>query len=180
MRRVLESPDPPLSDDAVALRMLDDADVDPITTACQDERLQRFIPVPRPYRRQDALAYVRRAARQWASGEKAAFAIVERTAPGALVGVISLSVVGSTGNAGYWVVAGARGKGIARRALALVTDWGFRELGLAVILLEIHPSNTASMAVARAVGYHEAGRIDFNTETGQRGGLIFSRLVADA
>jgi RimJ/RimL family protein N-acetyltransferase len=52
-------------------------------------------------------------------------------------------------------------------------------LELAVILLEINEHNTASMEVAQAVGYHKAGRIDVNTETGKRGGLIFSRLIAE-
>ena len=61
----------------------------------------------------------------------------------------------------------------------LVTDWAFASLELSVILLEINEQNPASMAVARSAGYHEAGRLDVNTETGVRGNLIFSRLVAD-
>jgi RimJ/RimL family protein N-acetyltransferase len=168
-----------LADDVVLLRPVEVADIDQITEACQDERVQRFIPVPRPYARADAEHYVERAHRQWASGEKAAFAIVDPADPARLFGVISLSIAGSTGNAGYWVAEAARGKGVARRALRLVADWAFRELQLAVVLLEIHETNTASMEVARAAGFHRAGRLDVNTETGKRGGLIFSRLITD-
>ena len=93
--------------------------------------------------------------------------------------MISLSIVGQTGNCGYWVAPGARGRGVAGRALALVTDWAFSTLELAVVLLEINEHNPASLAVARRAGYHQAGRLDVNTETGVRGNLIYSRLVTD-
>jgi RimJ/RimL family protein N-acetyltransferase len=175
----LHPPDPPLSDGVVLLRPVDEDDVDQICSACQDERLQRFIPVPRPYTRRDAEDYVARAQRQWTSGEKAAFAVTDPEHPATLLGVISLSIAGGTGNSGYWMAPGWRGRGMARRALGLITDWAFSTLELAVILLEINEHNTASMEVARAVGYHQAGRIDVNTETGKRGGLIFSRLISD-
>jgi RimJ/RimL family protein N-acetyltransferase len=92
---------------------------------------------------------------------------------------MSLSIVDATGNCGYWIAPAQRGRGLARRALTLVTEWAFSSLQLAVILLEINEHNGASMAVARAVGYHQAGRIDVNTVTGKRGGLIFARLVSD-
>jgi RimJ/RimL family protein N-acetyltransferase len=163
----------------VLLRPVEDGDIDQIAAACQDEGIQRFIPVPRPYARSDAAEYVARAHRQWASGEKAAFAIVDPEDPDRLLGVLSLSIAGTTGNAGYWVAPDARRRGAARRALTLVARWAFDELELAVILLEIHETNTASMAVARAAGFHQAGRLDVNTEMGKRGGLIFSRLITD-
>jgi RimJ/RimL family protein N-acetyltransferase len=178
-RRSLTPPDPPLTDGVVLLRPVGDADVDQIYDACQDERLQRFIPVPRPYERTDAEAYVERAHRQWASGEKAAFVIVEPPDTMLLLGVISISIAGGMGNCGYWVTAEARGRGLARRALHLVTDWAFGTLQLAVVLLEINEANEASMEVAQAAGYHRSGRIDVNTETGKRGGLIYTQLISD-
>jgi len=179
MPQRLQPPDPPLTDAVVLLRPISPFDVDAIFAACQDERLQRFIPVPVPYARRDAEDFVHRTRRQWATGEKAAFAITTPAEPDDLVGAISLSVAGGTGNCGYWIAPGQRGRGTARRALALVTEWAFETLGLAVILLEINEQNPASRELATAVGYHQAGRIDVNTETGERGNLIYSRLVAD-
>lgn len=175
----LVPPHPALSDGEVLLRPVDIGDVDAIFTACQDERIQQFIPVPRPYARHDAEQYVARALRQWQSGEKAAFAIASPADPDTLRGVISISIAESTGNCGYWVAPDARGGGVARRALVLVTDWAFRALELAVILLEINEHNEASIEVATAAGYHRAGRIDVNTEMGKRGGLIYARLITD-
>lgn len=176
----LESPDPPLSDDVIRLRPLVEQDIGPIAAACQDERIQRFIPVPRPYHRADAAAYVARTAREWVEGTKAAFAIVAVDDPtGELLGVINLAIAGSAGNSGYWVAPGCRGLGLARRALELVTSWAFATLGLGVVILEIREENTSSISVAEAAGFHRAGRLDVNTATGKRGGLIFSRLAAD-
>jgi RimJ/RimL family protein N-acetyltransferase len=170
-----------LGDGCVRLRPIEAGDVDAITAACQDERLQRYIPVPRPYARADAEAYVARARDLTAKGRKAVFAIVSEPSsdePERFLGVISITLAGRCGNAAYWVAPDARGGGVARRALRLLTEWAFRELVLAVILLEIHETNTASMEVAVASGYHRSGRID--TAVGPDGhALLYSRLVTD-
>jgi RimJ/RimL family protein N-acetyltransferase len=166
-----------LDDGTVRLRPMEAADVDPVTAACQDERLQRYIPVPRPYRRADAEDYVARSQDLTAKGRKAVFSIVAVDDPRRFLGLISLTVAGRCGNAAYWVAPSARGAGVARRALELLTEWAFRDLLLAVILLEIHETNTASMEVARACGYHRAGRID--SHVGEGHALLFSRLVSD-
>lgn len=178
--RRLTPPDPPLSDGIITLRPLVADDADVITEACQDARIQRFIPIPRPYHRTDATAYIERTARDWESGTKAAFALVAADDPtGVLLGVINLAVSESTGNAAYWVAPGCRGMGLAGRALRLVDDWAFGDLQLAVVLLEIREENEASIRVATSAGYHRAGRLDVNTVTGKEGGLIFSKLATD-
>lgn len=175
----LHPPDPPLTDGVIVLRPFTDADVEQIWSACQDPQIQRFIPVPRPYERADAEAYVRRTQRQWAEGTKAAFAIADADDPTVLLGAINVAINGAVGNSGYWVIPTGRGRGIASRALRLLTDWAFSSLGLGVILLEIRPENAASIAVARRAGYHHAGEIDVNLHTGEKDGLIFSRLATD-
>jgi RimJ/RimL family protein N-acetyltransferase len=175
----LHPPDPPLTDGVVTLRPFSDADVEQITASCQDPEIQRFIPIPRPYQRADAEAYVRRTERQWAEGTKAAFAIVDASDLRMLLGAINVAINGAVGNSGYWVAPWARGRGIAGRALRLLTDWAFASVGLGVILLEIRPENAASIAVATRSGYHRAGEIDVNVETGEHNGLIFSRLASD-
>ncbi|MCX7621323.1 MAG: GNAT family N-acetyltransferase [Acidimicrobiales bacterium] len=174
---MLRPPDPPLSDGVITLRPFEDSDVDTIYDACQDPEIQRFIPVPRPYRRDDAVAYVRRTQRQWADGSKAAFAIVDANDPTTVLGAINVAISGSVGNSGYWITPAARGRGIATRALRLLTGWALGELGLGVVLLEIRPDNDRSIRVAQACGYHYAGRLDVNTATGKKGGLIFTRMA---
>jgi RimJ/RimL family protein N-acetyltransferase len=175
----LTPPDPPLSDGVVRLRPFEDDDVDALYDACQDPEIGRYIPIPSPYDRDDAIAYIARTRREWASGTKAAFAIVDAVEPGRFLGAVNVAIVGAAGNSGYWVANHARGRGVATRALRLLSEWALGPLGLAVVILEIRPENEASKRVARAAGYHEAGRIDRTSSSGQSGGIIFSRLVAD-
>lgn len=175
----LEPPDPPLTDGLVALRPFDDRDAEPIFAACQDDTLQRFIPIPRPYQRTDAEEYIDRTRDDWRQGAKAAFAIVDGRDPDRLMGAINVAIAGSAGNSGYWVCPECRGQGVATRALRLLTAWAFDTVGLGVIILEIRPENEGSIRVATAAGYHQAGRIDVNSQTGEEGGLIFSRLASD-
>ena len=175
----LVPPDPALTDGVVSLRPFGEADIEQILAACRDEEIQRFLPIPRPYERSDAEAYVARTKRQWAEGWKAAFAIVPAEDPERVLGAINLAIAESVANSGYWVAPDARGLGVATRALHLLSTWAMETVGLGVILLEIRPENEASIAVARAAGFHEAGRLDVNIETGKTGGLIFSRLASD-
>jgi RimJ/RimL family protein N-acetyltransferase len=54
---------------------------------------------------------------------------------------------------GYWVVASARGRGVAAEAVALVGDWAFANLHLHRLGLYIEPWNLASIRTAERAGY---------------------------
>lgn len=168
-----------LTDGSVVLRPIEAADVDQITAACQDPDLQRYIPVPRPYRRADAEAYVALARSLWPTGRKAVFSVVDPTDHQCLLGVISLTVAGRCGNAAYWLAPEARGRGAGRRALTLLADWAFGSLDLAVMLLEIHESNAASAAVAAAAGFRRSGQVEVPTDSGDRRAELWVRLASD-
>lgn len=53
---------------------------------------------------------------------------------------------------GYWIAAGARGRGYATRAAVLLTRWLF-ELGAARVFLTVVAGNEGSIAVARRAGF---------------------------
>ena len=179
MAVALKPPLPPLRDEVVALRPWVDADAPQIHAACQDPRIQEFIPIPRPYERGDADAYIARTRRQWASGEKAAFAIADADDATTVLGAVSLAVVERVGNAAYWVVPAVRGMGVATRSLRLVTHWAMSTLGLGVVLLEIHHANASSIHVAEAAGYHLVGQLEVPQATGARTHLLYAHLAAD-
>jgi RimJ/RimL family protein N-acetyltransferase len=172
-------PDPLLADDVVLLRPWEPDDVEQILAACQDAAIQRFIPIPRPYGRADAEGYVARTQRQWGEGSKAAFAIVERDDPDHLLGAINVAVFGAVGNSAYWVAPDARGRGIAPRALRLLTGWALGPVGLGVLLLEVHPDNAASLHVAREAGFTDAGQIEVADPAGGRVHRILVLLASD-
>jgi len=73
-------------------------------------------------------------------------------------------------NVGYYLFPGARGKGYAFRAVQLLLAHLARDTEHRVATLLIDPGNVASLAVARRVGFAEAGEID--------GQLFFTRAVA--
>lgn len=175
----LEPPDPPLADEVIRLRPWTEADAAQIDAACQDPHIQQFIPIPRPYARADAEAYVARTQRQWATGEKAAFAISDVDDPTVVLGAVSLAVVQRCGNAAYWIAPGVRGMGLATRALGLLTDWAVESLGMGVILLEIHHRNEPSRRVAVAAGYRQVGQLEVPTPDGRRTHLIYAHLSSD-
>jgi RimJ/RimL family protein N-acetyltransferase len=141
-----------VTDGVVTLRPLGEGDVDAITAACQDPEIQHWIPmIPRPYRREHAVAFVR--------GELELgphqYAIVE---DGRFAGVIGMTVIRSrTGHIGYWCAPEARGRGVVTRALRLMTAFAFDELGLQRAELITDPDNVASQRVAEKVGYRREG-----------------------
>jgi RimJ/RimL family protein N-acetyltransferase len=171
--------DTTLTDGVVTLRPISKGDIDQITLACQDLELQRYIPVPRPYHRSDAEAYVALSHDLWPSGRKYVFTVVAADDPQVLLGVISLTVAGRCGNAAYWLTPAARGRHTASRSLRLLAGWAFKTLLLAVILLEIHDTNEASKRVAVTSGFHHSGDIEVATDEGPKAALLYVRLASD-
>ncbi|MBE3079670.1 GNAT family N-acetyltransferase [Clavibacter michiganensis] len=134
-------------------------DVDAITAACQDPAIQRYVPVPVPYAREDAVSYVTEfCALGWASGDRLTWAVLEG---GQLVGTVGLhAIADAAAEIGYWLAPGARGRGIMREAAAAVVDHGFDAsagLGLARIGWRAYAGNTGSAGVARALGFRFEG-----------------------
>ncbi|PYC66476.1 GNAT family N-acetyltransferase [Streptomyces tateyamensis] len=79
---------------------------------------------------------------------------------GRLLGHLGLREVEfTTGSAriGYWIMPGARGRGLARAATELASRWAFGELGLHRIELAHAVGHEASCAIARRAGYRLEG-----------------------
>lgn len=78
-----------------------------------------------------------------------------------IVGQLTVSTIvwGSAMNAtlGYWVDRGRAGRGIAPTAVALVTDYCFRSLGLHRMEINIRPANAASLRVVEKLGFRDEG-----------------------
>lgn len=67
---------------------------------------------------------------------------------------------------GYWTHPDHRGRGVATRALRLVTAWALDTAGAAEIDLPIHPEHHASKAVARNADYLSRGSCLINPPIG--------------
>jgi RimJ/RimL family protein N-acetyltransferase len=168
-------PDPPLGDGVVTLRPWRDADVVPITAACQAPDISRYTTVPSPYTEADAAAFIARSHDELAAGEGVHLAVVAADDDHRVLGAIGMDLGGSVATVGYWVAPDARHLGAASRALRLVTPWAFEALGLSVVLAEIRVGNEASVHVARAAGYEQTGAIDLPETPENPDILLFAR-----
>lgn len=149
---------PRLDDGVVALRPPSADDVDAITAACQDPEIPRWTRVPSPYTREHAVDFVERSVRMWDSGTDAPFVIIDARS-GALLGAIGVHRFGGEDDGpevGYWLDRDARGRGVATRALRLVSGWACGELGVR-LLLQADVRNTASRRVAEKAQFSFVG-----------------------
>jgi RimJ/RimL family protein N-acetyltransferase len=158
--RPMPPPDPPLTDGTVVLRLPRDADASAIAAACCDPEIARWIPVPTPYRLEDARTFVAFAAEAWSTGREPTFVIAD-SASRTLVGTIAIHRrPDEPGKAavGYWLAPEARGRGAATRAVRLVVRWAFTvEPNLIRMELLTLVGNEASGRVALRAGFAREG-----------------------
>lgn len=185
-RRVTATSPLTLSDGVVVLRRWSSSDASCLAEASRDPAIERYNG-PAPASIAEAIAVIERFESSWRTFERegdptrTAFAIVE--APeGVPVGMCGIDHWSSTGVAqfGYWLAAAARGRGLATRAVTLMTGWLF-ELGAARVFLTIESENTASAAVAQRAGFTCEGTLRaYGVWQGQRKDVdVFAVLPGD-
>jgi ribosomal-protein-alanine N-acetyltransferase len=76
---------------------------------------------------------------------------------------------------GYWLLAPARGRGVARRAVALLCDWTFATCDIDELELATLPGNVASEKVAAACGFRSAGSIGIDVAGDTRTARLWLR-----
>ncbi len=118
-----------------------------------------------------------------ADGTRDGFAI-EDPGTGAFLGLAGLVAIQRDANQaeiGYIVAAEARGRGIATRALTLVTDYALGEVGLDRVELLIDAGNAPSIRVAERCGYVREGMFrSVYVKPGHRADMVvYSRLPGD-
>jgi RimJ/RimL family protein N-acetyltransferase len=174
---------PTLRDDVVGLRLPAPRDVDAITDACQDPEIPRFTRVPSPYRRSDAEQFVRNVPAAWEAGNEAVFAIADPVDDSLLgsIGLMRLDDDRFVAEIGYWVAKAARGRGVATRAVRLVSRWAVRDLGVQRLELMTRVENEGSQRVAVAAGFRREGvlRSYITHRAGQFDVVMFSLLPSD-
>ena len=159
-----DRPPDTLSDGVVVLRPWIPSDATFLAEASRDPAIERYNGPP-PDSVADATSIIERIRRSWRSFEVesdptgVAFAIVD-AASGEPVGMCGIDDWSNTKVAqfGYWLAAEARGRGLATRAVTLMTGW-LIELGAAHVFLTIQSENAASAAVARRSGFTYEGTL---------------------
>ena len=101
----------------------------------------------------EAAAYAGEWAGHWRAGRRAGFALVRRDE---VVGRLTLRGVDleqASAEVTYWVLASARGEGLAPRAVERLVAWAFDDLGLHRLTLVHSTANEASCRVATKSGF---------------------------
>lgn len=104
-------------------------------------------------------AQARDALRDWdpAGGRQVSYGVV---GDGRLLAALGLMRDGQGGaELAYWVPPEHRGRGIASRAVRVLTDWAHRDAGVPRLWLETAPDNTASQRLASRAGYRLTERL---------------------
>jgi RimJ/RimL family protein N-acetyltransferase len=144
------------SDGVVTLRAWRSTDAAAVFAACQDPLIARFIPIPQPYTEADALGFVSFHADGQAEHERS-FAIVDASTDELLGSISRHGPFGHRATFGYWLAPGARGRGVATRALRLIADWTIATTDLIRLDLYTDLENDRSGAVAQRAGFVREG-----------------------
>jgi RimJ/RimL family protein N-acetyltransferase len=149
----------------------------------RDAEFERFTRVPVGADAPFVERWINRYESGWDDGSRAGFAIrgVEDAAFLGFAAVVELELDALQCELGYGVVPAARGRGIAGRALDLMTRWCLDELGLERLELRIDTANTGSAKVAERAGYRLEGVLrNSYVKDGLRADVgVWSRLKQD-
>jgi ribosomal-protein-alanine N-acetyltransferase len=133
-------PDPGLTDGAVVLRQWRPTDADWYADAAHDPEVQRYTTESPTLTTAEVRAVIVALADQ---ADTVGLVVCEATT-GQRLGNIALRHDATVGEVSYWVAASARGRGVATRALRLLSAWAFATLGLSEIRLWPHADNLTS------------------------------------
>jgi RimJ/RimL family protein N-acetyltransferase len=151
-------PDPLPSDGVVALRAWAESDLPELVRCFRDGEIARWLPpIPQPYSEAYAREWFETLVPRRLTGSGAAFAIVDATSDELLGGIGLRSEGEGRVELGYWVRRERRNRGIATRALRLISCWAIEGLGAARLQVHADVENVGSQRVAERAGYTREG-----------------------
>jgi RimJ/RimL family protein N-acetyltransferase len=178
---VLPAEPPVLEGAGLRLRPYRADDLPTLVAAIDEETVRWLTHVPWPYADEEGRWFFDFAAGSWLS-HQAHFAVADAGSDALLGGLnVDIDLPHAIGEVGYRVNPGARGRGVATRAVGLVADWAFGPLGLARLDLGADTRNLASLRVAAKAGFRREGTLHGLVRRGaeRSADAIFSLLPSD-
>jgi RimJ/RimL family protein N-acetyltransferase len=175
---VLRYPDPPLSGSGFVLRPYGPHDVEADLAAVDHPSSARWV---NSHATEDLGGEVRMLEEELAADRMLVLTIADPDDDRYLGAIVLMAREAETGELAYVVAPEARGRGLAARALRVVGEWAFAELGFQRLQLRIDPANEVSHAVALRAGYQREGtlRSAFVVRGRRADVVMYSRLPAD-
>jgi RimJ/RimL family protein N-acetyltransferase len=156
----LPFPQPQLSDGVVALRPWCREDAPVKASWGRDPAIVRWTELPANTTEEAVLKWATQAEKARQAGRAVALAIIDATA-GTVLGSCDIRRPdpedAALGEVGFLLAEEARGHGVATRAVGLLVDWGFRELGMARVQGLVHPDNPRSARVLERLEFRREG-----------------------
>ena len=148
-----------LSDGDIRLEPLTAEHAAAMDALARDQDVTRFTRVLEPVPDGFGARWVERYTRGRDERTNEGFAIVDSESGDFLgfMALVNLNLDAEEAEAGYIVASHARGRGVATRALRLLTAWAFDELPLERIELLIDVENSPSEIIAQRCGYTREG-----------------------
>jgi [ribosomal protein S5]-alanine N-acetyltransferase len=170
---VLPFPDPPLTHGATTLRAWTPDDLDALVEAGRDEQVRRFRH-SLPSGAAEAADWLERAEQGRRTGDRIELAITtteaEATTALGSVSVWNFHPRNRTAYVSYWLLASARGRGHATKAVALAARYAFGTLDLERLTARVETANRPSQRVVERAGFQLEGtlRADAIDDNGDR------------
>jgi RimJ/RimL family protein N-acetyltransferase len=139
----------------IALRPWQAGDRPAVVAAFADPAIQRWH--CRSLTEQEAADWIGSWAARWRHESDASWAVLDAGAVVGQVGLRRVDLEEGVAAVSYWVLPAARGRRTAARALAALTQWSFRTLGLHLLALSHSTANLASCRVAQQAGFAAEG-----------------------
>ncbi|HEX4127423.1 MAG TPA: GNAT family N-acetyltransferase [Acidimicrobiales bacterium] len=140
----------------VVLRPYGSSDLPLVRQAAADPLIPTISSIPRHYTDDAGRAFIQRQHARSAEGDGYSFVIASATESNAGLGSIGMwlrDIESGRASIGYWLVAGARGHGLAAHALRAVVSFAFGDLRIPRLHLFVEPWNVASARTAEAAGF---------------------------
>ncbi len=160
-------PQPTLEGTGLRLRPLLHGDSQALYLAGQDEDIGRYTSIAWPFTSAAAELLIAEAETGWQAGTMARFGIIALPED-RVVGTVSLLHFypdQRDAEVGYWLGTAGRGRGLARRAVALLCAWAFAALDLQRLHLMVDLDNAASHAVALSCGFRPLDEVFWSHPT---------------
>jgi RimJ/RimL family protein N-acetyltransferase len=146
-----------------------------------DPIIVRWTELPANNTEEAALAWAARTEEARQAGRAVALAIVD-AGLGVVLGSCDIRRPdpddAALGEVGFLLAEGARGRGVATRAVGLLVDWSFRELVMERVQGLVHPDNPPSVGVLERLGFRREGLLRHYRagKSGREDRILFSVL----
>lgn len=146
----------------ITLRSLRKSDEFWVAKHANDKEVARYITLPHPYSLRDAKKFIKKSKNELRKSKpKEICCGIELKENKKVIGVMSFVIDWKNENAevGYWLGREYWGRGLAREALLLLLEYGFKKLKLKKIYARVHEPNVRSAKLLERVGFKIEGKL---------------------